>query len=104
MGVFSGVVKIRKGLMCKVMLDTSHIDELNRWFYSFTARVRGRIDRNDPDADGEERPEQTRECPAHRAACRLRVGGVFPRVPSEVVARGYWRGGRACTRDPGDGP
>ena len=49
--VFSGVVKIRKGLMCKVMLDTSHIDELNRWFYSFTARLRSRIDRSDPNAE-----------------------------------------------------
>ena len=48
--VFSGVVKIRKGLMCKVMLDTSHIDELNRWFYVFTRQVRQRVNPNDPSA------------------------------------------------------
>lgn len=40
--VFTGVVKIRKGLSCKLILRTNTLDELHQTFYEFANKIRRR--------------------------------------------------------------
>lgn len=40
--VFTGVVKIRKGLSCKLILHTNSMDELHEVFYNFAASVKSK--------------------------------------------------------------
>ena len=48
--VFTGVVKIRKGMAAKLILDTKTKDGLYKWFYYFAKDIRRRIPENDPNA------------------------------------------------------
>jgi len=50
--VYTGVVKIRKGLSCKLMLNSSDSVQVARWFYTFAEQIRAKIPKdksiNDP--------------------------------------------------------
>jgi hypothetical protein len=48
--VFTGVVKIRKGLACKLILESSNMAELRRCFSHFATRIAARVDPLDPNA------------------------------------------------------
>ncbi|CAF1217294.1 unnamed protein product [Rotaria sordida] len=41
--VFTSVVKIRKGLTCKLMLNCSTLNEIHAWFYFFTTNIEHKI-------------------------------------------------------------
>jgi farnesyl-diphosphate farnesyltransferase len=49
--VFTGVVKIRKGLACKLILDTSSVGGLHRSFYRFATSIMDRVPDKDPNAE-----------------------------------------------------
>lgn len=49
--VFTGVVKIRKGLACKLILNAGSIEEVSLCFSSFTRNIMGRVDPCDPSAE-----------------------------------------------------
>ena len=46
--VFTGVVKIRKGLACKLILEASTMEEVHATFAHFIGTIVSRIDRSDP--------------------------------------------------------
>lgn len=46
--VFRGVVKIRKGLACRMILESGSSDGVSWWFYKLTKQIRGRIPPSDP--------------------------------------------------------
>ena len=46
--VFQGVVKIRKGLSARLMLDVTDMASLRSWFASFAADIHARLRPNDP--------------------------------------------------------
>jgi len=48
--VFRQVIKIRKGLSCKLMLETNDVGEVNKWFYQFATQIRNQIPNKDPNA------------------------------------------------------
>lgn len=48
--VFSGVVKIRKGVACKMILQSDNMGSLKRFFSEFTRSIRKRIPEDDPSA------------------------------------------------------
>lgn len=48
--VFRGVVKIRKGLACRVILESGTFDGVSSWFYKLTKQIRSRIPPSDPSA------------------------------------------------------
>lgn len=98
--VFTGVVKIRKGLMCKVMLDTHSIGELNCWFNEFAHKVRRRIDPADPSA--KRTTDVCDRCAACGSRCAACVGyHQFPHdAPLVSRARGAWGVGHVGVRAP----
>lgn len=53
--VFTGVVKIRKGLAVKMIYETTDMVNLHKWFYVLTKRIYENIPEKDPNA------ERTRE-------------------------------------------
>jgi len=48
--VFTGVVKIRKGLACKLILESKDLNGVHRWFNIFARDILSRIPVNDPNA------------------------------------------------------
>ena len=48
--VFTGVVKIRKGLAAKLILDTTSFGGLHKWFNVFAHDILRRVDDSDPNA------------------------------------------------------
>lgn len=48
--VFTGVVKIRKGLAVKMIMDTSSKDGLHKWFYIMAKNIKAKIPDSDPNA------------------------------------------------------
>ncbi|CAM9390253.1 unnamed protein product [Ascophyllum nodosum] len=46
--VFRGVVKIRKGLACRMILDSSDLDGVSLWFNKLAKNIAGRIPPSDP--------------------------------------------------------
>lgn len=48
--VFTGVVKIRKGLSVKMILDTTSMDGVHKWFNHFAHEIKRRVPRKDPSA------------------------------------------------------
>eukprot|EP01038_Epipyxis_sp_PR26KG_P007260 gene7260-9897_t len=48
--VFTGVVKIRKGLAVKLILDTKTSEGLHKWFYIMASDILSRIPAEDPNA------------------------------------------------------
>lgn len=46
--VFTGVVKIRKGLAVKLILDSRNTDGLHKWFYVFAKEILAMVPSNDP--------------------------------------------------------
>jgi len=48
--VFTGVVKIRKGLACKLILESKDLPGVHRWFNIFARDILTRIPRDDPNA------------------------------------------------------
>lgn len=48
--VFTGVVKIRKGLAVKMILDTNTKEGLHKWFYIMATDIKKRIPSSDPNA------------------------------------------------------
>jgi farnesyl-diphosphate farnesyltransferase len=48
--VFTGVVKIRKGLTAKLILDTKTPAGLHKWFYLLSKSILNRVPDNDPNA------------------------------------------------------
>jgi hypothetical protein len=49
--VFTGVVKIRKGLAAKLILDTTSFGGLHKWFNVFARDILKRVDDSDPNAN-----------------------------------------------------
>mmetsp|Transcript_15550 Transcript_15550/g.25903 ORF Transcript_15550/g.25903 Transcript_15550/m.25903 type:complete len:735 (+) Transcript_15550:52-2256(+) len=49
--VFSGVVKIRKGMAASLILDTNDVVGVHKWFSNFAKSILSRIPANDPNAD-----------------------------------------------------
>lgn len=48
--VFTGVVKIRKGQTCKLILDTTTVGGLHKWFNVLTKDILSRVPDHDPNA------------------------------------------------------
>lgn len=48
--VFTGVVKIRKGLACKLILESSSMDEVYACFRKFATNIASRVNPSDPNA------------------------------------------------------
>ena len=48
--VFTGVVKIRKGLAAKMILTSSTLEGLESWFHVLAKDIRKRVPPNDPNA------------------------------------------------------
>jgi len=48
--VFTGVVKIRKGQTCKLLLDTKSVGGLHKWFNIFARDILSRVPPSDPSA------------------------------------------------------
>jgi len=48
--VFRRVVKIRKGLSCKLMLETNDMTMVSRWFHQFACEMRERVPNKVPNA------------------------------------------------------
>lgn len=48
--VFTGVVKIRKGLAVKLILDTKTVGGLHKWFYLMALDILKKVPANDPNA------------------------------------------------------
>lgn len=48
--VFQGVVKIRKGMAVKMILDTADTSGLHKWFYLLATDILSRIPHDDPNA------------------------------------------------------
>ena len=48
--VFTGVVKIRKGLAARMILDSNTEEGVYKWFYLMTSNILNRIPKNDPNA------------------------------------------------------
>lgn len=48
--VFKGVVKIRKGLSCKIILETSDFSSVRDGFRYFLNKIKTKIPRDDPSA------------------------------------------------------
>jgi len=46
--VFTGVVKIRKGLTARLLLDSATLDGVHTWFYRLARRIAARCPPNDP--------------------------------------------------------
>jgi farnesyl-diphosphate farnesyltransferase len=49
--VFKGNVKIRKGLSCKLMLESNDIKQVQGWFNLFARKIAERIPHEDPSAE-----------------------------------------------------
>jgi len=48
--VFTGVVKIRKGLAARMILDTGSVGGLYKWFYLMATNIGQKVDQTDPNA------------------------------------------------------
>lgn len=48
--VFTGVVKIRKGLTCELILSSGNLDHVKPCFKKFAQSIASRVDPNDPSA------------------------------------------------------
>lgn len=48
--VFRGVVKIRKGLACRMILESSDLNGLSAWFHKAAADIASRVPATDPSA------------------------------------------------------
>lgn len=46
--VFRGVVKIRKGLACRMILESSDLDGISAWFHKLVKGIASRIPPSDP--------------------------------------------------------
>lgn len=49
--VFTGVVKIRKGMAVKLILDTTTVGGLHKWFYLMSKDILSKVSDNDPFAE-----------------------------------------------------
>lgn len=58
--VFTGVVKIRKGLAAKMILDTSSREGLHKWFYLMAQDILSKIPRNHSNNSNKEVNDKTR--------------------------------------------
>lgn len=58
--VFSGVVKIRKGLAVKMILDTSSVGGLHKWFYLMAKDILSKVPVNAPDGSNKQVNEKTK--------------------------------------------
>lgn len=47
-GVFKGVVKIRKGLSCKMMISATDMESTSQYFYVFADKMRSKAPSRDP--------------------------------------------------------
>lgn len=48
--VFRGVVKIRKGLACRMILESGDLDGIYSWFHKLAGDIASRIPSSDPSA------------------------------------------------------
>jgi len=48
--VFTGVVKIRKGLACQLILNANNLTQVKQCFSQFAKSIASRVDPNDPSA------------------------------------------------------
>ena len=48
--VFTGVVKIRKGMAAKLIIDSKDLYGVHKWFEKFAKSIKSRIPKNDPNA------------------------------------------------------
>lgn len=48
--VFRGVVKIRKGLACRMILESRNLDGIHAWFNKLAAGIARRVPASDPSA------------------------------------------------------
>lgn len=49
--VFTGVVKIRKGLAVRLINGTQNEEGLHKWFYRFASRILSSIPKDDPNSE-----------------------------------------------------
>ena len=49
--VFTGVVKVRKGLACRMMLEATSLGPVHAWFHRFALSIKQRCPANDPSRD-----------------------------------------------------
>lgn len=49
--VFTGVVKIRKGMAAKLILDTVSLNALHKWFFIFASDILSKVKNEDPNAE-----------------------------------------------------
>lgn len=49
--VFTGVVKIRKGLAARLLIDSRSLDGVHWWFHSLATRLAARCPMEDPSRD-----------------------------------------------------
>lgn len=49
--VFTGVVKIRKGLAARLIQDCDTMDAVRKWFAHFASQIMNRVEETDPNAD-----------------------------------------------------
>jgi len=49
--VFTGVVKVRKGLAVKMIMESSTMAGVETWFHRFAVSIKSKIDPNDPSAE-----------------------------------------------------
>ena len=90
--VFSGVVKIRKGLTARLLLDSTSLDGVHVWFYRLAKRIAARCPADDPSRDKVlkaaarivERTE-ARARAVERKALAMQLAGVV--ATAAVVAR-----------------
>ncbi|CAM9211041.1 unnamed protein product [Discosporangium mesarthrocarpum] len=50
LNVFKGVIKIRKGLACRIVLDCNDMEGLSFWFHKFASSIARDVPRSDPSA------------------------------------------------------
>ncbi len=81
--VFTGVVKIRKGLACKLILEANDMPELYACFARFAARIAARARAlQGPTLAGTPVQEQTLKlCAEIQALCTRQAGGALLRQP-----------------------
>jgi hypothetical protein len=48
--VFTGVVKIRKGLAARMILDSNTVDGMYKWFYLMADNIKSRVPHDDPNS------------------------------------------------------
>ena len=77
--VFTGVVKIRKGLTARLLIDSKSIDGVHLWFHQLAKRVIERCPEDDP--------SRQKVLAAAEEGVRLTAAGAAPRLRTAMLYR-----------------